>query len=151
MLCTRSGSLSGQKSILATDAFLFFFFFWSVTTDKAHLIYFFYFGGIDDDGSQYFFHSSTGETTWDRPTSPEVQRNLFQSPRPSESSDGPFDSSPALSMSGKAQGVMSPTIPRATPKRQSSVDDNMLQSQLLGLSLSEEELHALVRSISIPR
>lgn len=34
---------------------------------------------------------------------------------------------------------------RATPKRQSSVDENMLQSQLLGLSLTEEELNALVR------
>ncbi|KAF9140514.1 hypothetical protein BGX30_006403 [Mortierella sp. GBA39] len=97
----------------------------------------------DDDGSQYFFNASTGETTWNRPPSPEVLRNQLQSPRPSESSDGPFDSSPALSTSGKAQGVMSPTIPRATPKRQSSADDNMLQSQLLGLSLSEEELHAL--------
>lgn len=36
-------------------------------------------------------------------------------------------------------------VSRATPKRQSSVDESMLQSQLLGLSLSEEELNALVR------
>lgn len=118
------------------------------STDKCSTSFFFFFlrfGGIDDDGSQYFFNSSTGETTWDRPTSPEILRSQFQSPRPSESSDGPFDSSPVLSTSSKVQGVMSPTIPRATPKRQSSVDDNMLQSQLLGLSLSEEELHALVR------
>lgn len=124
----------------------FFVFVASQLTNAQHLFFFLHFGGIDDDGSQYFFNSSTGETTWDRPTSPEAIRSQFQSLHPSESSEGPFDVSPVLSMAGKAQGVMSPTIPRATPKRQSSVDDNMLQSQLLGLSLSEEELHALVKN-----
>ncbi|KAF9979936.1 Rho GTPase-activating protein 21 [Mortierella antarctica] len=37
----------------------------------------------------------------------------------------------------------SPSAPMAAPVRQASADETMLQSQMLGLGLSEEELHAL--------
>ncbi|KAG0343099.1 Rho GTPase-activating protein 21 [Podila horticola] len=102
----------------------------------------------DEDGSMYFFNSSTGETTWDKPTSPgspDTDHSRFQSPDPSEPRGGPFDMiTPLVEPASPKSGVRSPTMDsRATPKRQSSVDENMLQSQLLGLSLTEEELNAL--------
>ncbi|KAF9354553.1 Rho GTPase-activating protein 21 [Mortierella sp. AD094] len=87
----------------------------------------------DEDGSLYFFNSSTGETTWDRPTYTEPQGNYVQPTT---------RSGPSVEFDG-AHGPMSPSTPRAAPKRQSSVDESMLQSQLLSLSLSEEELRAL--------
>ncbi|KAG0093592.1 Rho GTPase-activating protein 21 [Podila epicladia] len=105
----------------------------------------------DENGSMYFFNSSTGETTWDKPTSPgstDTDHSRFQSPDPSEPRSGPFDGmTPLVESASPKSAVTSPTmVPRATPKRQSSVDENMLQSQLLSLSLSEEELHALTLS-----
>ncbi|KAF9336476.1 Rho GTPase-activating protein 21, partial [Podila minutissima] len=102
----------------------------------------------DEDGSMYFFNSSTGETTWDKPTSPgspDTDDSRFQSPDPSEPQGAPFDGmTPLVETSTPKSAATSPTtVSRATPKRQSSVDENMLQSQLLSLSLSEEELNAL--------
>ncbi|KAG0050826.1 hypothetical protein BGZ83_004411 [Gryganskiella cystojenkinii] len=95
----------------------------------------------DEDGSQYFFNETTGEATWDRPMSPEFSRGGLQSPGISESSSGLLDSSSPLTTAASQPGISN--IPRSAPKRQSSIDENMLQSQLLGLSLTDEELHAL--------
>ncbi|KAG0036060.1 Rho GTPase-activating protein 21 [Podila clonocystis] len=105
----------------------------------------------DEEGSMYFFNSSTGETTWDKPTSPEspdTDHSRFQSPDPSEPQSGLFDViTPLVEPISLKSGVILPTmVSRATPKRQSSADENMLQSQLLSLSLSEEELNALTLS-----
>jgi len=73
--------------------------------------------------------------------SPDLHQNSrFQSPV--LSSKERLDSNTALN-SGTIQSSVA-SAPRATPKRQMSVDENMLQSQLLGLSLTDEELHALV-------
>ncbi|KAF8985957.1 hypothetical protein BGZ46_000043 [Entomortierella lignicola] len=82
----------------------------------------------DKEGSQYFFNSSTGETTWNRPTQLDT---------------GNYVKTAASESSVKANKVLSPPIPRAAPKRQPSVDETILQSQLLSLSLSDEELRAL--------
>lgn len=54
----------------------------------------------------YFFNSSTGETTWDKPTSPgstDTDHSRFQSPDPSEPRGGPFEVSTPL---------VEPTSPR---------------------------------------
>ncbi|KAF9113006.1 hypothetical protein BGX27_002402, partial [Mortierella sp. AM989] len=83
----------------------------------------------DEVGSRYFFNSSTRETTWDRPMSSELQESNVQTTSPSR---------PSVEFA-----PMSPSAPKTTPKRQSSVDESMLQSQLLSLSLSEEELRVL--------
>ncbi|GJJ73068.1 hypothetical protein EMPS_05426 [Entomortierella parvispora] len=96
----------------------------------------------DEDGSKYFFNETTGEATWDRPMSPDLHQNsVFQSAVLPESSTGQMDGSTAPT-SGNTQSSAA-SAPRVTPKRQVSVDENMLQSQLLGLSLTDEELHAL--------
>ncbi|KAF9277300.1 hypothetical protein BGZ68_009398 [Mortierella alpina] len=52
-------------------------------------------------------------------------------------------SSPSSSTSNRDKSFSSPSAPIAIPQRQSSADETMLQSQMLGLGLSEEELHAL--------
>lgn len=98
---------------------------------------------VDEDGSKYFFNETTGEATWDRPMSPDLhQSSTFQSPVLPDSSTEPSDTNAALVSGSTLPSVAS--APRVTPKRQVSVDENMLQSQLPGLSLTDEELHALV-------
>ncbi|KAF9998214.1 Rho GTPase-activating protein 21 [Entomortierella chlamydospora] len=87
----------------------------------------------DEDGTLYFFNSSTGVTTWDRPTFTEPQGSYVQ-PTVYSGSSAELD---------KAYEPMSPSTPSAASTRQPSVDEGMLQSQLLSLSLSEEELRVL--------
>ncbi|KAF9574445.1 hypothetical protein EC968_006429 [Mortierella alpina] len=97
----------------------------------------------DEDGSFYFFNESTGETTWDRPTSPEIQRAPLQYSISPQSTLNDLGSSPSSSTSNRDKSLSSPSATMAAPQRQLSADETMLQSQMLGLGLSDEELHAL--------
>ncbi|KAF9916122.1 hypothetical protein BX616_004559, partial [Lobosporangium transversale] len=89
----------------------------------------------DESGTLYFFDANTGRATWDRPQKASIQKQQAKSGVSSESSTGPSTNT------DQTTGTPSPL--KAVLKHQSSMEENMLQNQLLNLSLSEEELRVL--------
>ncbi|KAF9963888.1 hypothetical protein BGZ70_007124 [Mortierella alpina] len=91
---------------------------WSVTTNSK--------------GRLYYYNVLTQETSWKLPSSGLDSIKKIQSKKTFSQKAGAVPKS-----------YSSPSAPMAFPQRQASADENMLQSQMLGLGLSDEELLAL--------
>ncbi|KAF9971833.1 hypothetical protein BGZ73_005126 [Actinomortierella ambigua] len=97
----------------------------------------------DEAGREYFFNEITGETTWDRPRSAQQSAHPVNAVLPDHHSAGQEGSAHAGADNDKRISNTTSSASLNVPKRQTSSDEGMLQSQILHLSLTESEMQML--------